>query len=29
MPVSLWGGLDAVFSEDVGDGASSHLMARG
>ena len=28
LPVSLWGGLDAVFSEDVGDGVSSHLMAQ-
>lgn len=28
MPVSLWGGLDAVFSEDVGDRASSHPMAQ-
>jgi hypothetical protein len=28
MPVSLRGGLDAVFMEDVGDGASSNLMSQ-
>jgi hypothetical protein len=28
MPVSLRGGLDAVFSQDVGDGASSSLMSQ-
>ena len=28
MPVPLWGGLYAVFSEDIGNGGSVNLMAQ-
>jgi hypothetical protein len=28
MPLALRGGFDAVFSEDVGDGASANLMSQ-